>query len=228
VNFSDDYLHRPANEVAPKPLPADRPARATLATTFRWSALRALAGRGRRALRRLCRPDTPATDWMSEVPFDLYCLLLPNLFDEMVSNYRLTDREAYISLFARFGALLDGEGAGACAELVEALDAASEAVVLLTTNLSEAAKMDEESELAAYLEVVAGPEADGGAAVIIKPHPRDNVDKIARLRERLGQSFRRVVVLDDPMLFYLPFEVIWAKHFLPRLGRDIANSPGSE
>jgi hypothetical protein len=224
VNFSHDYFHRPAEMPAVRLQEAGIPAPAPTAAPGRRSGLRALASRGRGVLRRLRRITNTDANRMAEVPFDLHCLLLPNLFDQTVLDYRLTDPEAYVRLFGRLGALLDEEGASAGSQLAETLDATRQAVVLLTSNFSEARKMDRESELAGYVEIIAGLAADRGTALIIKPHPRDSVDKIAELRGRLARSFRRVVVLDHPLLFYLTFEVIWAKYFVPRQSQ----SPGLE
>jgi Alpha-2,8-polysialyltransferase (POLYST) len=213
VNFSHDYFHRPADPAGGGSQPTTH--LQSMADTRKRSRLRAFVSRSRQALLPLSRIVTRGESWMTEVPFDLYCLLLPNLFDETVQNYRLTDPEAYRRLFARFGALLDGESSSACGPLIEALTGTLKAVVLLTANFSEAERMDRERELAGYLEVMAGVETDRRAALIIKPHPRDSVEKIAELRARLANAFRRVVVLDQPLLFYLTFEVIWEKYFVP-------------
>ena len=168
---------------------------------------------------------TSAPQPVVDVPFDAYCLLLPNLFDETISEYRPVDPASYIRLFSKLGVLLDGEGRGACAELRDVLQSSARVVVLMTSNFTEAQRMDRDRELAGYLDVVAGSTAGRDAAVLIKPHPRDSVDKISELRERLQRSFGRVVVLDDPLLFYLTFEVIWAKYFVGQRHGALAHAP---
>jgi hypothetical protein len=76
----------------------------------------------------------------------------------------------------------------------------------MTSNFSEAGKMTVESEIAAYQELV----GDGCASVLVlKPHPRDSREKIQSLRNVLAARFQKMIVLDDPQSFYLPFESVF-------------------
>jgi hypothetical protein len=88
---------------------------------------------------------------------------------------------------------------------------------LLTSNFSEAQRMSMNDELDAYTSFV-NEHRDGGKILMIKPHPRDSKEKIDLLKTRFLKDFRSVIVLDDPIHFYIPFEF-----FLIKFEKD---SPG--
>ena len=93
-------------------------------------------------------------------------------------------------------------------QVPEALRAGDgEMVLILTANFSEAQSMNRADELAAYLEFLK-PRVAREAKIVLKPHPRDNREKIAALADELRGHFRDVWVFDDVRFFYLPFELL--------------------
>jgi hypothetical protein len=167
-----------------------------------------------------------ATDWWRgpskfvppwpTILFDEHCLLLPNLFDEAISQPTQSDPQVFRELFALLGAHIVGEEHDHLQTIVESLAASPETILLLTSNFSESAKMNRDKELAAYRDFI-GEHGSRRATLILKPHPRDSVQKVSQLREMLAQSFGRVHLLANPAVFYLPFEVIVARYFAPYL-----------
>jgi Alpha-2,8-polysialyltransferase (POLYST) len=138
---------------------------------------------------------------LREVTFGSGCLVAPDLFGEKAPfPVSITDREL----------LRD-----TCATLAQRLHpAASPALrtrtrpcaLVLTSNFSEAGAMTLEGELAAYRAFMAD-RVPASASIVLKPHPRDSHEKIVAFGEALRGDFAAVHVLDDPQLFYVPFEL---------------------
>jgi hypothetical protein len=85
--------------------------------------------------------------------------------------------------------------------------------VLLTSNFSEAGRMACDDELTAYLGFLKAANLAPGTVLLIKPHPRDDLKKIQQLQERLLGFFADVIVLAEPELFFLPFEIFFKRVF---------------
>ena len=85
--------------------------------------------------------------------------------------------------------------------------------VLLTSNFSEASRMVYDDELTAYLRFLKAANLASGTVLLIKPHPRDDLKKIQQLQERLSDFFADVIVLAEPELFFLPFEIFFKRVF---------------
>jgi hypothetical protein len=200
VNFSSYYF---APAALPQPVPTDRRAH-----------LRSAVRRARRFVKRLLEHGPKREEGLPEIGFDEHCLLLPNLFDEQLSRFKLTDPKAFQRWFRTFGQVLDSVLAGNVARLQGELREFSQFLILLTSNFSESGKMTLDDELAAYRELVQEQPMCRHAALVLKPHPRDSQEKIDRLRTMLEPQFVRVFVLDDALSFYLPFEVIFVRLFL--------------
>jgi len=194
LNYSARYW-LPEEREPPRPAEGPRGLR-------RWRSL------GRRLGARLLRGPPPE----SEPPlprFDRHCLLLPNCFDDHVEDPAVASPEG---LRRKIDALVpilaeEAEGRSAALDLAAALSGASEIVVLLPSCFSEAGRIDPGAEVAAYRAVVDGIEPLPGAAIVVKPHPRDLQAKTDRLLATLSERYARVHVLDDPRSRYLPFEV---------------------
>ena len=86
--------------------------------------------------------------------------------------------------------------------------------VLLTSNFSEAGRMSYENELSAYVQFLSSANLTTGTVLVIKPHPRDNLQKIQQLRDQLSGLFSKIIILSEPELFFLPFEVFFLKAFI--------------
>ena len=85
--------------------------------------------------------------------------------------------------------------------------------VLLTSNFSEAGRMAYDDELTAYLGFLKAANLASGTVLLLKPHPRDDLKKIQQLQERLLGFFADVIVLAEPELFFLPFEIFFKRVF---------------
>jgi hypothetical protein len=79
-------------------------------------------------------------------------------------------------------------------------------VVLLTSNFTEAARMTLDNELVAYAELLKKIRFGQSSILIIKPHPRDDRQKIITLAEQLRVLYADVVALLQPEFFFIPFE----------------------
>lgn len=86
--------------------------------------------------------------------------------------------------------------------------------VLLTSNFSEAGRMSYEDELIAYSQFLSAADLSPNSVLIIKPHPRDDLKKIQQLQDYLSVLFSKVIVLSEPELFFLPFEIFFLRAFL--------------
>ena len=81
---------------------------------------------------------------------------------------------------------------------------------LLTSNFSEAERMSLHDEIDAYVSFV-NDHKEKYNVLLIKPHPRDSKEKIQLLKTRFLDDFKTVIVLDDPVHFYIPFEFFLIK-----------------
>lgn len=203
VNFSPRYFAHP-------PLP-----------TSSWQRLRqSLVGvpaRLRGLVRRLRHGRPPRYPAME---FERYCLLLPNLFDQTLSNVVLAEAERYREGFALLGQLLDEVPFPEDERLQEVLATHSEVVLLLTGNHAEGKRVSVEGEIEAYREFVVPLVRTPNPALVIKPHPREAPEKIDRLEAHCRDRFARCLTLRSETAFLLPFETLFSRYF-QGTGRDL-------
>jgi hypothetical protein len=86
--------------------------------------------------------------------------------------------------------------------------------VLLTSNLSEASRMSLKNEISAYRQFLISEGIKQNSMLVIKPHPRDDINKIQKLKHALSNLYTEILVLSEPDLFFLPFEVFFAEAFV--------------
>lgn len=92
--------------------------------------------------------------------------------------------------------------------------------VLLTANLSESERLSPADELQAYTEFLQAAQLPTQTVLVIKPHPRDDLQKIRQLQAQLSPYFQKVLTLTEPELFYLPFEIFFLRAFLSNLSAN--------
>lgn len=148
-------------------------------------------------------------------PFDQYCLLLQNLFDEHIRDVQLIAPELFVELFELFA-----KDFAVCAPethaALESLQGASGVnAVLLTSNFSETGRMTLEGELEGYRRLLGKLPCGPGVTLIIKPHPRDSHEKLRRLQSSVASSYAHTIALTDRYTFYLPFEALYIKYLSP-------------
>lgn len=182
INFSSEYLnpeaYRAAAEAALDPPPAESVCRLRRSGMF-----------------------------ISEIAFDEYCLLLPDLFDEKVHHNLSPNADDCRRLFSSTANLLAGRSC-ALTELQTALAEASQVLVVLTADWSGLGQLDPASEVCAYVDFLKAMNPE--SLVVLKPHPREPEARSQSIRRALEQSFRTVITLGDPLAHYLPFECIYA------------------
>lgn len=152
--------------------------------------------------------------------FHRHALLLPNQFDQVVSDVVLSDPGAFRAAFEVLGPLLDSpEGHGLVpgrrTEL-GTLPLTTHVSVVLTSNFSESGKMSADAELRCYGAVLKDEPVDSDTVLVLKPHPRDSKEKVAAVVRELAPRFSQVIQLDDPLSFHLPFEVIFERYLRRR------------
>jgi hypothetical protein len=148
---------------------------------------------------------------LDEIEFDIGYFLLPEIVGETPPmKTRLVRKQTIEKIFRKLARALDPEQVvaqyGYLAEV--------QAVILMTSNFSEASRMSSESELVAYKEFLEKLQLPRESTLIIKPHPRDGEEKVLELGRRLGDMFANVVLLMDLNLFFTPFEVFLIQIFL--------------
>ncbi len=167
--------------------------------------LRLLEG-GRQSLRSLKRTILGTN--LSAVPFDKYCLLAPNFFDEPLANFVVPEIADCRELFSRC-ALLD-DRAQQLKAVKDGLAEATGMLLVLTADWSSRDHLSQNNEVAACAEFVETLACGADTLVVIKPHPRELLDKTRQLQRLLKRSFENVIVLSDPSLSYQPVESIYA------------------
>jgi hypothetical protein len=135
--------------------------------------------------------------------FDIGYMLLPGAFGRPPMPTVRLDRGLFSRIFDELRPLIKSD---------EVADLRRQAgrggvSVLLTSNFSEGRKMLREAEIQAYREFVVR-DSPARSILVIKPHPRDDRQKIRQIQTALSREFDRVIVLTDPDVLFLPFEVV--------------------
>jgi len=177
------------------------------------AAVRRQLSRIKHSLRgRLTGNQTPFRDGpLDDMQFDIGYFLLPEILRETPPmETRLVNKATTGEIFRKLARALDPE------QIVAQYGYLAEvpAVILMTSNFSEALRMSGENELAAYREFLERLQLPRESTLIIKPHPRDGEEKVRELGHRLGDMFANVVLLMDQNLFFTPFEVFLIQTFL--------------
>jgi hypothetical protein len=161
---------------------------------------------------RLAGDSTPLRDVvLDEIQFDTGYFLLPEILNETPPmETRLVDKATTGEIFRKLARALDPEQILAQYGYLAKLPA----VILMTSNFSEASRMAIENELDAYRTFLEKLQLPRESTLIIKPHPRDGEEKVRELGRRLGDMFANVVLLMDQNLFFTPFEVFLIQTFL--------------
>jgi hypothetical protein len=148
---------------------------------------------------------------LDEIQFDIGYFLLPEILHETPPmETRLVNKATTAEIFRRLARALDPEQILAQYGYLANVPA----VILMTSNFSEASRMSSENELVAYREFLERLQLPRESTLIIKPHPRDGGEKIRELGRRLSDMFANVVLLMDQNLFFTPFEVFLIQAFL--------------
>ena len=177
------------------------------------AAVRQQLSRIKHSLRnRLTGDQTPSRDVvLDEIQFDIGYFLLPEILHETPPmKTRLVNKATTGEIFRKLARALDPEQILAQYGYLANVPA----VILMTSNFSEASRMSEENELVAYREFLEGLKLPRESTLIVKPHPRDGEEKVRELGRRLGDMFAKVVLLMDQNLFFTPFEVFLIQTFL--------------
>ena len=161
---------------------------------------------------RLAGDKTPLRDVvLDEIQFDVGYFLLPEILRETPPmETRLVNKATTGEIFRKLARALDPE------QIVAQYGYLAEvpAVIMMTSNFSEASRMSSENELVAYREFLEKLQLPRESTFIIKPHPRDGEEKVRELGRRVGDMFANVVLLMDQNLFFTPFEVFLIQTFL--------------
>ena len=153
------------------------------------------------------------------IPFQKHYLLLANHFDQQIEQFEQLEWHDFRQLFTIFGQDIEQRAPITCRNLKAALTDTTSIVVLLTSNFSETQRMTRGAEVECYLDMLNRYPGKQTAALVIKPHPRDSLEKIRAIQDQAQKIFLKVVTLSDPWTFFVPFESIFERFFLsdPRI-----------
>ena len=148
---------------------------------------------------------------LKNVEFDIGYLLLPDIMGELPPMKTVVlDKLDLLQTFEKLRELIDVDY---ISHLRAKIDY-SPILILLTSNFSEAQRMSEEDEINAYRQFLSSQKIEPNTILLIKPHPRDGNIKIQKLQSALSDLFTNILVLSEPHLFFLPFEILFAQVFL--------------
>jgi len=148
---------------------------------------------------------------LDEIQFDIGYFLLPEILGETPPmETRLVNKTTTGEIFRKLARALDPDQIAAQYGYL----ATRPAVILMTSNFSEASRMSGEKELVAYREFLENLQLPRESTLIVKPHPRDGEEKVRELGRVLSDMFADVVLLTDLNLFFIPFEVFLIQTFL--------------
>jgi hypothetical protein len=147
---------------------------------------------------------------LAEVDFDIGYFLLPNILGEVPPmDTRLVRKEFTDRIFRKLAAALDADHIADRYKFISRVPT----VVLMTSNFSEGERMSFENEILAYKKFLERLDFSRESTLVVKPHPRDSEEKIQELGRVLRSLFSDVVLLMDPNLFFLPFEIFLLQIF---------------
>ena len=139
------------------------------------------------------------------VPADCYYLTLPKAFDPVPSaNIRSTNVALLQQVITDLIPLLPD---AVLSHLKPLLDG-RRLVVVVGSNFSEQGLMTPHAEISAYVEYLSEQNLDSNSLVLLKPHPRDRVEKLRELEIALSRIFQSVFTLSDDIGFFLPLETL--------------------
>ena len=148
---------------------------------------------------------------LKNVEFDIGYFILPDIMGELPPMKTVVlDKLELLKTFDKLRGLIDVDY---ISHLKEKIDS-NPILILLTSNFSEAQRMSEEDEINAYRQFLSSQKIQPNTILLIKPHPRDGNMKIQRLQSALSDLFANILVLSEPHLFFLPFEILFAQVFL--------------
>lgn len=143
-------------------------------------------------------------------PFDIGYFVLPDIFGETppMPIVKLAP-DHLLRQFEQFTSFVDDDRVHEIQTLIQN----SPISILLTSNFSEGDRLPQSREIQAYYEFLKSHEISPDSVLVIKPHPRDDLDKIKKLQKVCSRLYREVIVLTEPNLFFLPFEILFLKAF---------------
>lgn len=148
---------------------------------------------------------------LKTLEFDIGYFVLPDIMGESPPMKTVTlDRKILLETFQKLRGLVESEYLSNFRQRV----ANAPVSILLTSNFSEAGRMSLENEIAAYRQFLISEGIEENTVLAIKPHPRDDNSKIQKLASALSDLFVEVLILSEPTLFFLPFEVFFAEAFV--------------
>lgn len=152
----------------------------------------------------------PAKTTLAELDFDIGYFLLPDILGQQPPMpTRVVSKEFMYGIFRRLAEALSPDDIQSRYKHI----AKPSTVFLMTSNFSEASRMSAEDELTAYREFLKQQNFSRESTLVIKPHPRDGDEKIKKLGQDLRELFSEVILLTEPNLFFIPFEIFLLQIF---------------
>ncbi len=147
------------------------------------------------------------------IEFDIGYFVLPDVMGESPPMKTVTlDKKLLRETFQKLRGLVESEYLSDFRQRIVNVQVS----ILLTSNFSEAGRMSLENEIAAYRQFLISHGIDKNTVLVIKPHPRDDSSKIKKLASALSDLFVEILILSEPTLFFLPFEIFFAEAFLQK------------
>ncbi|HEY9768135.1 MAG TPA: polysialyltransferase family glycosyltransferase [Coleofasciculaceae cyanobacterium] len=145
------------------------------------------------------------------IDFDRGYFCLPYILGENPPMpVTITDKTSLLKIFKQLKSLLDRDY---ISQLRQQIGDAPVSI-LLTSNFSEAGRMTLQQEIEAYREFFDSIDVSQGSVLIIKPHPRDSLQKMVALSKTLKELFEQIIILSETSFFFLPFEAFFTAAFL--------------
>lgn len=147
---------------------------------------------------------------LETVAFDVGYFTLPDVFDEDPPMPIVhLNQQMLLETMWQLQRLVDPEYITRFQQVIAGVPV----YLLLTSNFSEAGRISEADEITAYRQMLVSEGIAPNTVLVVKPHPRDSADKIQSIQQSLSDLFQQIVVLSEPSLFFLPFEVFFLAAF---------------
>lgn len=151
------------------------------------------------------------TTSLKTIEFDIGYFVLPDILGELPPMKFVTlPPSGLLEILQKLRSLVDPDYIINLQKII----ADAPVSILLTSNFYEYDRMSLENEITAYRQFLISEGIEHDTVLVIKPHPRDNAVKIQKLKDALADLFANVLILSEPNLFFLPFEVFFLAAFL--------------
>jgi len=143
-----------------------------------------------------------------KIKYSEYILSLINLFDQKLDLYTKIKSKTLLTVIDDSSNFLKINTINTFSNLNYLLSKNKKVIFILTANYSETGRMALKDEVKCYVECLSKYNSNDDCLIIIKPHPRDSIEKHRLMGDMLLDITSNFIFLKE-YFKYIPFEIIY-------------------